>query len=149
MNLRLQRRMAAELLKVGENRVFFDADRINEIAEAITREDIRALIKDGAIKAMRVKGNSRGRTRKRHLQRKKGRRRGIGKRKGKATARTPKKRRWINTIRPQRKLLTKLKEKGVIGKKTYRKLYRLAKAGFFRSRAHLKLYLEKMGDISA
>ncbi len=140
-----QRRIASDILGCGESRVRFNNDKLKEIKEAITREDIKVLITKGYIWSVKKKGVSRVRARALHEQRKKGRRRGPGKRKGKKTARTPKKRSWINRIRPQRSLLQLLKEKSYINRTQFRKLYRLAKGGFFRSKRHLKLFISKMG----
>ena len=50
-DLRAQRRLAADVLDVGENRVWFDPEEQGEIADAITREDIRDLVDRGAIDA--------------------------------------------------------------------------------------------------
>lgn len=139
----MQRRLASNILKVGENKVVFKEGSLTEIKEAITREDVKSLISKGVIYAKPLKGVSRVRAKKLHEQRKKGRRKGQGKRKGSKNARTPKKRSWINKIRPQRAFLANLKSKGKINNTLYRKLYRLAKAGFFRSKRHLKLYTSK------
>ena len=49
MNLKAQKRMAAEILKCGENRVYFDPYMIEDIKMSITREDIRNLIKEGEV----------------------------------------------------------------------------------------------------
>ena len=145
MDLRNQRRLAAELLKCGENRVWMDPEQLEEIEKAVTRRDIQNLIKQGIIKARKIRGNSRGRIRKRMMQKKKGRRKGHGSRKGKATARLPKKRAWIKTIRPIRAYLRELRDKGLIDRKTYRLYYRRAKGGQFRSKAHVRLHLETEG----
>jgi len=45
----LQKRLAAEILGVGESRVRVDPARISDVAQAITREDIKRLIREGAI----------------------------------------------------------------------------------------------------
>ena len=74
MDLKLQRRLAAEVLKCGVHRVWLDPDNLEEIKKATTRSDIRNLIKHGLIKARKIKGNSRGRIRKKLMQKKKGRR---------------------------------------------------------------------------
>ncbi len=140
-DLRVQRRLAAEILKVGINRIVFDRNRLKEISEAVTREDIKRLIEEGAIKARKEKGISRGRVRERE---KKKRKRGHGKRKGKKTARYPRKKMWINKIRAQRRILKELRDKGVLDRKTYRKLYLMAKGGYFRSKAHLLEYVKQM-----
>ncbi|HEC76159.1 MAG TPA: 50S ribosomal protein L19e [Thermoplasmatales archaeon] len=149
MDLRNQRRLASEILKCGENRIWMDPDNLEEIEKAVTRRDVKGLIKQGIIKAKKVKGNSRGRIRKRMLQKAKGRRKGHGSRKGKATARFPKKRAWIKTIRPIRAYLKELRDSGLIDKKTYRLYYRRAKGGQFRDKAHVKLHLETEGLIKA
>ena len=47
MSLKSQRRLAAEILKVGESRVWMDPDRTEEVEIAITREEIRRLIHEG------------------------------------------------------------------------------------------------------
>ncbi|MCD6473587.1 MAG: 50S ribosomal protein L19e [Thermoplasmata archaeon] len=145
MDLRMQRRLAAQLLKCGENRVYMDPENIEEIAKAVTRRDVENLIKQGLIKARKKRGNSRGRIRKKMAQKAKGRRRGHGSRKGKATARLPRKRRWIQTIRPIRAYLRELREKGLIDRHTYRRYYLRAKGGQFKSKAHLKLHMEMEG----
>ena len=50
-DLRNQRRMAAEILKCGENRVWMNPDRLDEVEDCITRADIRTAIASGLIKA--------------------------------------------------------------------------------------------------
>ncbi|AEH23865.1 50S ribosomal protein L19e [Pyrococcus yayanosii] len=143
--LRMQRRIAADILKCGENRIWIDPERIDDVAAAITREDIRRLIKEGIIKKKPVKGQSRYRARIRHEQKKKGRHRGPGSRKGKKTARMGKKERWIMTIRALRKELRKLKAEKKIDAHTYRMLYIRAKGGQFKSKHQLYLFLEERG----
>jgi len=145
MDLKNQRRLAAEVLKCGENRVWMDPDNLEEIEKAVKRKDIKNLVKRGIIRERKIKGNSRGRIRKRMAQRAKGRRKGHGSRKGKATARLPRKRAWIKTIRPIRAYLRELRDSGKIDRKTYRLYYRRAKGGQFRSKAHVRLHLETEG----
>ena len=145
MNLKLQRRLAAHILKCGENRIWMDPDELETIAEAVTKEDVRGLIADGLIKRKPVKGTSRARARIRALQRAKGRRRGHGRRKGRKTARMPRKRKWIIRIRALRRRLKELKESGKLETRTYRLLYRKAKGGEFRSISHLESYIEAHG----
>lgn len=142
MNLSAQRRMAAEILKCGTNRVYFDPYLGDEIAMAITREDIRNLIKEGIIQKRYKKGISNYRKKVQHERKKKGLGRGIGKRKGKKGARTPKKRAWIKRIRPIRRELKKLREKKLITISTYRKLYKNAKGGMFTSVNQLNRYIK-------
>jgi len=143
MKLDNQKRLAAQVLKCSKKRVILDPDRSSEIKEAITKADIRGLIKDNAIKKVHAKGVSRGRARKKLIQKRKGKQKGEGSKKGSRGARMPKKREWINKIRAQRKLLKKLKENKIIDDKTYRELYSKSTGGFFRSRRHIKMYLEE------
>ena len=141
MNLSTKRRMAAAIMKVGRDRVWFDPDESEDIEEAVTRDDIRALIKDRVIQSKPVIGTSRGRANFKKAQKAKGRRTGHGSRKGAKGARLPKKRRWITTIRPIRKTLLELRESKQISSATHRKLYGMANGGIFKSKAHLNMYL--------
>lgn len=140
-DLRNQRRMAASILKCGVNRVWMDHDRTDEIAKAVTKDDIRVLIRGGAVKSRQVKGISRGRKKLNAKQKEKGRRRGQGSRKGAKYARSPKKKQWIRTIRPLRTFLRSLRDDGKVGKSDYRKYYRKANGGEFRSKHHLHSHL--------
>ena len=142
MNLSAQRRMAAEILKCGENRVYFDPYLIEDIKMAITREDVRNLVKEGIIQKKYKKGISNYRTKEQHERKKKGLGRGLGKRKGKKGARTPKKRLWIKKIRPVRRELKKMRDRKLIAPTTYRKLYRNAKGGMFNSVSQLNRYIK-------
>jgi large subunit ribosomal protein L19e len=147
MDLKNQKRMAAEILNCGETRVWIDPNRIEDVADAITRADIRTAIESGTIRALPKQGISRGRTRYRLAQRSKGRRRGPGSRKGASGARTPTKRDWIQTIRPIREELKSLRDNGKISRKVYRQFYRKAKGGQFKSRKNLISHLQMAGHL--
>jgi large subunit ribosomal protein L19e len=133
--------MAATILKCGENRVWMDPDRADEIAKGVIRRDMRVLIKGGAIKSKQIKGISSGRKKFYKKRKDKGRRRGHGSRKGAKYARLPRKERWIRTIRPIRAYLKELREKKSIDRANYRKYYLRAKGGEFRNKHHLKTHL--------
>jgi large subunit ribosomal protein L19e len=143
MNLKPQRRMAAEILKCGENRVYVDPYLIEDISLAITREDIRNLIKQGIIQKKYKQGISNYRKKVHHERKKKGRARGLGKRKGTKHARSPKKKNWIKRIRPIRRELKKLRDRKQITAANYRKLYKNAKGGMFTSVAQLNRYIKE------
>jgi large subunit ribosomal protein L19e len=143
VDLKLQKRLASEIMDVGIGRVYIDPERLEDVKQAITRQDIRSLIRDGAIKKRLVKGSSKGRIRKRLAQRRKGRQKGPGHRKGTENARFPKKKRWMGKVRAQRKFLKLMREKQMLSSSEYRKLYLRVKGGFFRSVAHLKLHTKK------
>ena len=51
-NLTKQRRLAADILKVGVERIWIDPEAAEEVTSAITREDIRKLIEEGIIKRL-------------------------------------------------------------------------------------------------
>lgn len=142
MNLSVQKRIAAQVLDCGVNRVWINVEKADEVSMAITREDIRRLVEKGIIVKKQVEGISRHRARKRHEQRKKGRRRGHGTLKGAKYSRVPRKRRWINTIRPLRKELKELYSGKLISTPVYRKLYRMATGGAFRSVGYMKSYMK-------
>lgn len=141
MNVKSQKKIASRILKAGSKRVWIDPERISEIKESITRADIKSLIGDLAIQKKQKKGISRVRARHKLKQKTKGRRKGTGSRKGKRTARLPRKKAWILKVRSQRNLMKTLRDKKYISKKTYSQLYRKIKSGFFRNRRHIKLYL--------
>ena len=143
MKLNVQKRIVADLAKVSKKRVTFDGTRLEEVKEAITKSHLKSLIKDKAIKVSPKRGISRGRARKILEQKRKGQRKGHGSRKGKKTARLPSKEIWMNKIRALKAMLKVLRDKKLIDTATYRDLYGKAKGGFFRSRRHLRLYIEE------
>mgnify|MGYP006289995717 CR=1 FL=1 len=143
MKLNTQKKIAARVLGISPKRVKVDPARAEDLKEAITKTDLRGLVGDGAITKAQKRGVSRARANKILKQKSKGQQKGHGSRKGKQTTHTPKKDTWMSKIRAQRSLLKELKEKTLIDGKTYTNLYRKAKGGFFRSRKHIKLYIEE------
>ena len=141
--MKLQKRLASQALKCGPGRVRFDPTQLAEIKEAITSFDIMRLINKGTIYKIQSQGVSRARAKQTATQKSKGRQTGHGSRKGKQTARQNPKDRWIANIRAQRKLLSTLKQRNLIGNDSYKILYAKAKGGFFRSTSHIKLYLKE------
>lgn len=142
-DLGAQKRLAADVLDVGENRVWFDPEQQGEIADAITREDVRSLVQQGVIQAAEPEGNSRGRARERDAKRAYGHRKGPGSRKGTAGARQDSKTAWKDGIRAQRRVLRELRDEGEIDRSTYRQVYRKAAGGEFRSVQYLLNYVEE------
>ena len=145
MSLRSQRRLAAEILKVGEGRVWIDPDRIEDVEAAITREEIRKLIHEGIIQSSPKKGVSRARVKVLKEKKKKGLRRGPGGKSGSARAKISKKQAWMKKIRPLRKKLRELKTSRAITKNVYRQLYDMAGSGVFESTADLERYIKTRG----
>lgn len=143
VNLTLQRRLAAQVLKCASDKVRFKTDNLSEIKESITKADIKGLIGEGTIYVKVSPGSSRAGARKILIQKKKGLRKGHGSRKGTANARLKKKGTWIIKIRKQRTLLKLLKDKNLITVKIHQQLASKAKGGFFRSERHLKVYMNE------
>jgi large subunit ribosomal protein L19e len=145
LSLQNQRRLAADILKVGESRVWIDPDRNEDVEIAITRDEIRRLIHEGAIQRRPKKGVSRARARALHEKRKKGLRRGPGRKSGSARAQISKKEAWMKKIRPLRKKLRELKTSHTITESVYRHLYLMAGGGEFKSIADLERYIKTRG----
>ncbi len=139
MDLNQVKSIAKKVLKVGKKRV--KITKPEEAMQAMTREDVRDLVRKKAIKKEKSKGTSKVRARKRKEQKKKGRQRGKGKRKGAIKARINKKEKWMQKIRAQRNYLKEIKPK--LKEDAYRKLYMMCKGGYFRSKAHLNLYIKE------
>ena len=143
VNLRLQRRLAASILKVGANRVWMDPNEVNEISIANSRKAVRKLIKDNFIFKKKVSMHSRQRARLRKQEVRQGRHTGFGKRRGPADARMPQKVIWIRRQRTLRRLLKKYREKKV-DKHLYHQLYLDCKANQYKSKKNLADAVEKI-----
>ena len=142
MDLKTQKRMAADVMDVGKDRVWIDPDEQEKVDEAITRKDIRNLIEGGTIQKKDEKGTSKGRAKHIKKQKKKGRRKGQGSRKGKKGARKSDKKKWMEKIRAIRNRLKEMKEEGEVTSEQYRELYDMSKGGFFRDTKHLENHVE-------
>jgi large subunit ribosomal protein L19e len=145
MGMRTVKRIAAELLGVGESRVRVNPENLKKAEEALTRDDVRALISQGVVYAVKKRGVGRGRSRVKHLKKKAGRRRGVGSRRGGKYARVSRKKIWMSRVRAQRMLLKELALEKKLQKDVYRKVYKMVKGGAFKSRASLLAHLKDAG----
>jgi large subunit ribosomal protein L19e len=146
-DLKAQKRLAADVLDVGKNRVKLDPERQGEIADAITRDDVRELIDEGAIRVEPKSGNSRGRARERAEKRSYGHQKGQGTRKGKAGGRRNEKDEWRSKIRAQRRRLRKYRQNDELSATDYRQLYRMAGGGEFDSVADVERHVRANYDV--
>lgn len=133
MRLTIQKKLASRLMKASKKRIRFDTERLDDIKEAITKRDVKGLINDGVIIAVQKKGISKARVNPGRNRLKK----------GKATARTPGKREWVNKIRALRQMIKVLKDKKLITQEAAKELYLKAKGGFFRTKRHMRLYIDE------
>ncbi len=136
LKLTFQKRLAADLLKCGVHRVKIDPEKLEDVLDAITREDVKGLIKDGVIYKEQKKGVSRARARRR-------KKKGPGSRKGGKYSRLSRKEQWMRRVRAQRRKLRELRDRGLITKTVYRRVYRMVKAGAFKSIRRMIDYLEQ------
>jgi large subunit ribosomal protein L19e len=149
MNLKVQKRLAAQILECSPKRVIFDNDRLEDIKQAITKRDLRLLVGDHAITMKPMNVTSKVHARKLKIQKSKGRRKGAGSRKGKFNTHFNTKFVWMNNVRVQRAFLKLLVTKNIINRLVYRDLYLKSKGGYFRSKRHIKLYLEEHDEMLA
>lgn len=137
VNIRKKRELVARVLGVGANRVRFEPDKLEDVADSITRDNIRALINSGAIWTVKVKGTSRGKAKeKRAVWKVHGK--GPGSKKGASTARTGKKEVYVIRVRSMRHHLKVLKDRKEIKNDVYWQLYKKVNGGQVRSLAHLR-----------
>src|SRR4030067_135182 len=141
-NLTSQWRLAAQILKVGQNRVWIDPERVSDVEGVITREEVKKLIHEKVIASLPEKGVSRSRAKTIRKKKRAGPRGGRGSRTGAGHAKISKKDAWMSKIRSLRKKLRELKASRVVTEKTYSQLYRMAGSGRFESVADLERFLK-------
>lgn len=128
MNLKKKRALTARTFGVGLARVEFVEPRLDEIKEAITKQDIRDLHKDGAIIIKNIKGRKKGKNKKK--SRSKG---NIRKRVNK------RKKEYVIITRKLRKHLAEVKEK--LTEKENKDIRKKIRNRFFKSKSHLKEHI--------
>jgi len=131
MKLDKKKALAAKVLNVGRGRIIFVEPRLNEIKEAITKEDIRSLKADGAIMIKEIRG--------RRSKPKKKVRRSPGN--VKKVARNSK-REYMLITRKLRKYMYELREKNLLPPDTIVDLRKKIKNRYFKSKTQLKDYLK-------
>ena len=129
MNLGKKTALAARTLKVGKGRIVFVKSRLNEIKEAITKQDIRDLQKEGAIIIKGIKGRRKV---------KKNKSRSPGNIRKKVNKR---KKEYVIITRKLRKYVAELKKQGKISNESFKEIRKKIRNREFRSLAHLKEHI--------
>jgi large subunit ribosomal protein L19e len=145
VNLKTKKRLVSRVVGVGLARIKFDSESGDDIADAITRDNIRGLISSGAITIKPAKGTSRGRSKfKKAQKRKRGTK--TGTKKGRNGARVGKKRVYVAKVRSLRHRLKVAKDRKEITNPQFWDLYRKIGGNTVRNIAHLRSLIEEVKE---
>jgi len=131
MNLRKKKSLAARTLNVGEGRITFLKARLEDVKEALTKQDIRDLKEDGAIIVKEIKG--RKKVEKQKVKR------STGNIRKKVNTR---KQDYVIMTRKLRRYVAEMKKQGLLSAEEIKDIRNKIRNKIFRSKAHLKQYIE-------
>ena len=143
VNLKAKKRLVSRVVGVGIHRVKFDSGHLDDIADAITRDNIRSLITANTITIKPIVGTSRGRAQAKRIQRKK---RGTkqGSKKGRKGARAPRKDAHMIKVRALRYRLKIAKDRKEITNPEFWQLYKMIGGNTIRNSAHQRILIEEI-----
>ena len=143
VNLKAKKRLAARVTGVGVHRIRFDTDHLDDIADAITRENIRSLITANTIRIKSFTGTSKGRAHEKKAQKNK---RGTtqGSKQGRKGARVGKKTVYVAHVRALRRLLKIAKDRKDLTNPEFWTLYKKVGGNTVRNKAHLRTLMEEI-----
>lgn len=130
MNLGKKKNLAARTLGIGKERIIFVKSRLDEIKEAITKQDIRELYQDGAIIIRDIKGRKRG------IKKKRGRSTGNIKKKA-----YKRKKEYVIMTRKLREFVSELKKQKKLSAEEIEDIRKKIRNKFFKSKAGLREYI--------
>jgi large subunit ribosomal protein L19e len=145
VNLKAKKRLASRVIGVGVHRIKFDTDHLDDIADAITRENIRSLVTANTIRVKSFTGTSKGRAHVKKAQRNK---RGTtqGSKKGRKGARVGKKEVYVAHVRALRRLLKIAKDRKDLTNPEFWLLYKKVGGNTVRNKAHLRALMEEIKE---
>jgi large subunit ribosomal protein L19e len=129
-NLNKRKALASRVLGAGKNKIIFDVSRLEEVKEAITKQDIRDLFAEGIIRIAPARG--------RQIKEKRRTNRKAGKIKRKIKLRKVK---YVILTRKLRKYIKDLKTAKKIDQHTYADLRKKIKSKIFKDLSHLKEHI--------
>lgn len=132
MNLKKKKLLAQRALKTGKKRIAFSTSRLEEIKEAITKQDIRSLKEDGAIIIKNIKGRKKN---PKKIKRSPGNIRKKVKNK---------KQEYVKITRKLRKYVVEMKKQAIITPEEGTDIRKKIRNRFFKSQAHLKEYIKNL-----
>ena len=143
VNLRAKKRLVSRVTGIGIHRIRFDTDHLIDIADAITRANIRSLITANTIKIKPFTGTSKGRAHFKKAQRNK---RGTtqGSKKGRKGARVGKKTVYVAHVRALRRLLKIAKDRKDLTNPEFWILYKKVGGNTVRNKAHLRTLMDEI-----
>lgn len=131
MNLSKKKELAKRTFGIGKDRIIFVESRLDEIKDAITKQDIRDLRGSGAIIIKEIGGRKGAKNK---------RRRGAGNiRKGTKV----RKRDYVILTRKLRKHVAEMKKSGELAKDKLDDIRKKIRNKAFRSKAHLREHLKE------
>ncbi len=143
VNLKAKKRLVSRVTGVGVHRVKFDSDHLDDVADAITRENIRSLITANTIKIKPIVGTSKGRA---HIKKAQKNKRGTkqGSKQGRKGARVGKKEIYVAKVRSLRRLLKIAKDRKELTNPEFWTIYKKVGGNTVRNKAHLRLLMEEI-----
>ncbi len=126
MNLSKKRELVKRTFGVGKGRIVFAESRLDDIKDAITKQDIRDLKQEGAIQIKEISGRKK-----------------VKKKTGRSTGNVRKKvnrrkRDYVTMTRKLRKYIAELKKRGELSQEDFIDIRKKIRNKAFRSKAHLR-----------